>query len=239
MNATRSARTNLSPHEIVFGRPIACPSTNLLDQSLGDMTVTEHMKYTLSCLQHNLRQARLASQVYVGKMTKRTQEQAQSDHMYLLYDQVWVFNPNANTGLPRKLAPKYTGPFMIASVLPNNTYKLSKGLGEPTLKGTVSAQRLKPFYIKTAIPPEPSPEEQALMEGTPAPNLDKEDSPPITLKDSCTEDENVRSRDSDIDLYAPIQPKDQNDNTESEESDTEGQDEIESSDDDSMTVNPK
>ena len=134
----------------MFGRPIACPSTNLLDQSSGDMTVTEHVKYTLSCLQHNLRQARLASQVYVGKMTKRTQEQAQSDHKYLLYDQVWVFKPHANLGLPRKLAPKYTGPFMIASVLPNNTYKLSKGLGEPTLKGTVSAQRLKPFYIKTA-----------------------------------------------------------------------------------------
>ena len=244
MNATRSARTNLSPHEIVFGRPIACPSTNLLDQSTGDMTVTEHVKYTLSCLQHNLRQARLASQVYVGKMTKRTQEQAQSDHKYLLYDQVWVFKPHANLGLPRKLAPKYKGPFMIASVLPNNTYKLSKGLGEPTLKGTVSAQRLKPFYIKTAIPPEPSPEEQALMEGTPTPNLDEVDSPSITLKDSCTEDENVRSRDTDIDLYAPVQHKDkdnkiQNDNIETEESDTEGQDEIESSDDDSLTLNPK
>ena len=201
MNATKSARTGLSPHEIIFGKPIACPSSTILDDSPGNMALNDYMKYTFECLQANLRDARQASQKYIHVLLARSKKDAKSNHQYQPYDQVWVYKPNNDLKLARKLATKYVGPFMICEQTSANTYKISKGLGCNPLKGTVPAQRLKPFYIKSVPPLAPTPAEEQDILTTNIPNTEQEEPPTLDLKDSCTSDPHVRSRDTDVDLY--------------------------------------
>ena len=200
MNATKSARTQFSPHEIIFGKPIACPSTTLIDATEGDMTLDDHMRYTTHSLANNIEQAREASQEYVRKMIKQTQERAKYDLEFQINDQVWVYKPNIDKGLPKKLSRKYDGPYTIAEVVNKNEYRLSKGLGQPKLKGSVAAQRLKPFFIKAEEPPMPDDETLKNIKRTPVPNLTEIET---ELKDSVTEDKQVRNRNSDIDIYTP------------------------------------
>ena len=174
MNATKSARTQFSPHEIVFGKPVACPSTTLIDAAEGNMTLDEHMKYTAQCLSKNIEQAREASQGYIRKMIQQTQERAKCNIEYQVNDQVWVYKPSIDKSLPKKLSRRYDGPFLIAEVVNKDEYRLSKGLGQPKLKGSVAAQRLKPFFIKAEEPPMPDDETMKNIKRTPEPNLNRD-----------------------------------------------------------------
>ena len=203
MNSTKSARTQLSPHKIIFGKPIACPSTALIDATEGDMTLDQHIEYTAHCLMNNIEQARLASQGYIRKMIKQTQERAKCNIEYQIQDQVWVFKPNMDKSMPKKLAKRYDGPYMIAERVKKDEYRLSRGLGQPKFKGTVAAQRLKPFFIKAEEPPMTDDEQLKSIKQTPEPNLvDTE----TELRDSVLDNEQVRNRDSDIEMYTPVEP---------------------------------
>ena len=198
MNNTRSARTHLSPHEIIFGMPIKCPSTSFLNMKEAPLTVKEHMDFLLNSLHHNILQANIASQAYIAKMLTYTNQKARGHIDYAPLDAVWVFKTGNPKHLPRKLAPCFYGPFFISRKVQENVYKLTKHIGGNELRGSVAAQRLKPFYLKSCQPPEPSAQELSLIYRTQDPDLSF---PAIELKDSCLDNDNVRTRDTDIDLY--------------------------------------
>ena len=133
-------------------------------------------------------------------MIEQTQERAKCNIEYQVNDQVWVYKPSIDKSLPKKLSRRYDGPFLIAEVVNKDEYRLSKGLGQAKLKGSVAAQRLKPFFIKAEEPPVPDDETLKNIRRTPVPNLTEIET---ELKDSVLDDKQVRNRNSDIDIYIP------------------------------------
>ena len=215
-NVTKSKRTSLSPQEIVFGQKINCPSISLFSELDKDITVDEHMKYIRTSLHHNIVQARMASQEAILKMIKYTNEHAQSTKEYIPGEIVWVYKPDTS-GLPKKLSPRYKGPFFIVSRVHQNQYKVSRSLGGPHCKSWVASQRLKPYYLQNIPPPDPDSDLLRKINQSAVPDLSTEAE---VLKDSCVDDDNVRSTETSIDIYEPIvdqttRPKDEDRKTQS------------------------
>ena len=156
------------------------------------------MDFVLNALHENILQATIASEAYIAKMLKNTNEKARGHTDYAPLDAVWVFKTSNKRNSPRKLTPCYHGPFFISRKLQENVYKITKRIREYELRGSVAAQRLKPFYLKSCQPPEPTGTELAFILTTPEPDLSQ---PSTELKNSCIDNVDVRSRDTDIDLY--------------------------------------
>lgn len=69
---------------------------------------------------------------------------------YKVGEYVMLSNVDTTIGVSKKLIPKYRGPFIIKSVLPNNRYVLNDVIGFQNTRipyeGIIESSRLKPYY---------------------------------------------------------------------------------------------
>jgi hypothetical protein len=139
----------ISPNEMVFGRQVTLPIDLVLgrtDPERNDISdyirnLSEKIDKVHSFARNNLE---LNSQNMLREYNAKIQH-----NPYKSGDLVWVYYPNQNLGLERKLSRHWAGPFKIKEKINDVLYKIQK---HPRHRGEIiHHNRLKP-YNGTDIP---------------------------------------------------------------------------------------
>lgn len=155
----QSSTTGFTPFELVFGRPMRTPlDTALIPRETLTKSAQEHMQELINSLKITnmlVKSNRLAAQERQKNQYDRTAKEPE----FQLGQQVLIKKYNITSGLSKKLAPKYEGPYYITKVCPNNTFNLRKQSNHKPLRARVHSNRLKAYHnpvlrrYAEAIPP--------------------------------------------------------------------------------------
>ena len=143
--ATATSNLALSPHEVVFGRPMPMPIDHTL--AAADPTVpsvdafAEDIKVKLAvyeqiAMQNAKDSAFKRSQAVNSKATQPTFKNG---------DKVLLFDPTTRKAEAAKLKIRWVGPYFIIDCLPNLNYRLKHVANGTELKNPVHASRLRPL----------------------------------------------------------------------------------------------
>jgi O-acetyl-ADP-ribose deacetylase (regulator of RNase III) len=142
---TPTTNTNLSPHEVVFGRPMKF----IVDWTLptADTPVTSAEQYAQEIAPKLEILSRIAmdnAAASAGRHRLRHDEGAINPE-YAVGDKVLLHNVTLKRGESIKLKRRYTGPFIITECKPGFNYKLQHIETGRDLKRAVHADRLRPL----------------------------------------------------------------------------------------------
>jgi hypothetical protein len=143
--ASTATNTGLSPHEVLFGRPMRLA----IDWSLmaGDPTIPS--------VQHYAREMgpklEILHQIVMGNVRdsaarhSRRRNEAAEPPKYAAGDKVLLHDPRVKKGESHKLKRPYTGPYIITECKPGFNYRLQDASTGRDLKRAVHADRLRPL----------------------------------------------------------------------------------------------
>ena len=141
--------TKFSPYELVFGKDMKGP----FDISFEFEENSKFSKPTLEYLQ-NLKENMKLTQDIAKKNVDTSQQRykAQYDNTnrakepsFHIGDRVWLYSPKIPLKRSAKLHPKWTGPYYIADLGPNHTYKIRHCITHKQQQALVHANRLKKY----------------------------------------------------------------------------------------------
>lgn len=120
--------TGVSPNKMVFGRQVALPIDLVLGRTNPEKGNTSEYIQNLSDkinVIHNFAREniKLNSQSMIREYNAKIQH-----NPYKIGDAVWVYYPNQNLGLERKLSRHWAGPFRIKDKINDVLYKIQNTL---------------------------------------------------------------------------------------------------------------
>jgi hypothetical protein len=138
--------SQMSPFNILFGREMSLPfdaslipQDNLRPKAKYHMQeVLENLKLTKQIATDNMQHAQQASKLRHDKKSKEPD--------FIVGDLVLLFTPRCPVGLSPKLYRKWQGPYYIAELGPNYTYRLRDCETNTLLKSLTNAKRLKRYF---------------------------------------------------------------------------------------------
>jgi type II secretory pathway pseudopilin PulG len=210
--ATQS--TQHSPYFILFGRECRLPVDVALLPSQNHnieqhiKRITEAHEVTREVVQQNIKQAQ---QKYKTQHDKRTKKPN-----FHIDDRVLIDLRKTDTGLSRKLSPKYIGPYYIVKDFGNYTYKIRACDTYKPMKSLVHANRLKP-YVESEV----RKTNNDTVEAAPSPDTTQSDTNPDKGNKVATPTLSANKPDRE---GSQIQNKDNNN---SQNSDVKGHDSLE------------
>jgi hypothetical protein len=143
--ASTATNTGLSPHEVLFGRPMRLA----IDWSLmaGDPTIpsVQHYAREIGPKLEILHQIAMSNVQDSAARHSRRRNEAAEPPKYAAGDKVLLHDPRVKKGESHKLKRPYTGPFIITECRPGFNYRLQDANTGRDLKRAVHADRLRPL----------------------------------------------------------------------------------------------
>ena len=137
--------TEFSPFYILFNQTMRTPLDTEIDGQVSDVPV--QYSFDLKSYIEGVHVSRNIAKQNVErhqKVSKTHHDQHSSDAEYAINDLVWIYNPEVQVGLSRKLRRMWLGPFRVSGIGPNHTYRLQNCETLEILTSLVNAGRLKP-----------------------------------------------------------------------------------------------
>jgi hypothetical protein len=143
--ASTATNTGLSPHEVLFGRPMRLA----IDWTLmaGDPTTPSVQHYAREIVP----KLEILHQIVMGNVRdsaarhSRRHNEAAEPPKYAAGDKVLLHDPRVKKGESHKLKRPYIGPFIITECRPGFNYRLQDANTGRDLKRAVHAYRLRPL----------------------------------------------------------------------------------------------
>jgi hypothetical protein len=143
--ASTTTNTGLSPHEVLFGRPMRLA----IDWTLmaGDPTIpsVQHYAREIGPKLEILHQIAMSNVQDSAASHSRRRNEAAEPPKYAAGDKVLLHDPRVKKGESHKLKRPYTGPFIITECRPGFNYRLQDANTGRDLKRAVHADRLRPL----------------------------------------------------------------------------------------------
>ena len=133
-NTTKNASTNYTPFFLVHGREARLPVD--VQFEIPSLDTEGNITYYPYMLKDKLAAARVIAKENITKSQERSSKyynEKRKPSDFKLNDDVLVYNPRSYKGKTNKILHRFTGPFRIIEVRPNNTVKI-KSLSGRKLK---------------------------------------------------------------------------------------------------------
>src|SRR6266498_3809975 len=132
---TKHSATGVTPFLLTYGREVVLP----IDET-KPLTIHERMMSIVKEIPHIREEARLMIQKAQDRMSQRTPEK---EIKFIVGEEVLCRDSAKESWYSGKLEPKWKGPYQIAAVLLNGSYKIADQEG--VLRTPVNEDRLKPY----------------------------------------------------------------------------------------------
>ena len=137
--------TEFSPFYILFNQHMKTPLDTEIEGEVRDVPV--QYRLDLNSYIKGVQASRKIAQENVDrhqKINKAYFDRRTHEVDYKVSDLVWVYNPEVQVGLSKKLRRMWVGPYRICNIGPNYTYKLQDCSTLEILPTLFNASRLKP-----------------------------------------------------------------------------------------------
>src|SRR6266542_4736200 len=132
---TKHSATGVTPFLLTYGREAVLP----IDET-KTLTTHEHMISIVEEIPHIREEARLMIQKVQDRMI---QQASGKERRFIVGEEVLCRDSAKKSWYSGKLEPKWKGPYQIAAVLLNGSYKIADQGG--VLRTSVNGDRLKPY----------------------------------------------------------------------------------------------
>lgn len=143
INNTVCRSTGFSPSTLLFGVPQRGNVIDKLAEYLNNQTDTSRDLEEF----REVASAKISSEQ--AKNKDHYDQRHKSPHKYKVNDLVMVCNFDTTPGVNKKLIPKYRGPYKIATVLPNDRYRVidteNWQITQRPYEGTHGPAQLRPY----------------------------------------------------------------------------------------------
>src|SRR6266511_3585748 len=139
---TKHSATGVTPFLLTYGREAVLP----IDET-KPLTIHERMMSIVKEIPHIREEARLMIQKAQDRMTQQTPGK---ERRFIVGEEVLCRDSAKESWYSEKLEPKWKGPYQIAAVLLNGSYKIADQGG--VLRTPVNGDRLKPYNHRSLEP---------------------------------------------------------------------------------------
>jgi transposase InsO family protein len=141
--ATTTTNTGLSPHEVVFGRPMKMNIDWLLPTSETPVTNAEQYAREIAPKLEILHKIAMENAAYSAGRHRIRHDEGATVPRYAVGDKVLLLDVTLKKGESIKLKRRYTGPFLIIECRPGYNYRFQHTVTGRDLKRAVHANRLR------------------------------------------------------------------------------------------------